>query len=86
MKATNSRNLENVIGFVQSETLEKCIKPENIVWIFSRTSTLSNHKSEMITNIASSFSSSSCFSLAEAFTAIVDGPPKKFTLPKYALK
>lgn len=80
-EATNSTNLENTNGFVQSKTLEKCIKPENMVWIFSRTSTLSSHKSEIITNIASSFSSSICFSLAEDFTVMVDGPPKKFTLP-----
>lgn len=56
-------------------------RPENMRLSFSSTSTLSSHTSERITNMASSFSSSSCLSLAEAFTEVEDGPPKKFMLP-----
>lgn len=55
--------------------------PENIRLSFSTTSMLSSHTSETMTNIASSFSSSSCLSFAEDFTEVADGPPKKFISP-----
>lgn len=61
------------------------IGPENMTASFSVTSTLSSQTSETITNMASSFSSSSCFSFADAFTEVLDGPPKKLMLPQYAL-
>lgn len=63
-------------------TCKSCtIRPENMMLSLSITSTLSSQTSETITNMASSFSSSSCFSLAEAFTEVEDGPPKKLMLP-----
>lgn len=55
--------------------------PENMVWSFSNTSTWSNQTSDINTNMASLFSSSSCFSFAEVFTDVVEGPPKKLILP-----
>lgn len=45
----------------------------------------SSQTSDRITNMASEFSCSICCNLLDAFTLVVDGPPKKFKLPKYDL-
>ena len=45
------------------------------------TSTWSNQTSDIKTNMASLFSSSSCFSFAEVFTDVLEGPPKKLVFP-----
>ena len=74
-------SLREEISLFVKKNRNKWHLPENMMWSFSNTSTWSNQTSDIKTNMASLFSSSSCFSFAEVFTDVLEGPPKKLIFP-----